>query len=54
MTFLFVITAFFCNAAFGLLPFTASDPREAYIAIIQAIPEFAPKFMTLVTRAGNV
>ena len=48
------MSSFFCNAALGLLPFTASDPHEAYIAIIQAIPEFALKFMTLVTRAGNV
>ena len=39
--------------AFGLLPFTASDPCEAFITVLQHIPEISMNFSSMLIREGQ-
>ena len=39
--------------AFGMLPFTPSDPREAFVTILQQVPEVVQYFTSRITRQGR-
>ena len=39
--------------AFGMLPFTPSDPREAFVTVLQQVPEVVQYFMSRITRWGT-
>ena len=39
--------------AFGLLPFTPSDPRKAFVTVLQQVPELAQYFTSRITRQGR-
>ena len=36
-----------------MMPYTPSDPREAYIAVLQVMPELSRTFTAVVVRSGK-